>query len=313
MDTPLGNSLVIFNADTIIGEAIIRKLQDPDHRRHPGHFEKVYATVRDVAHSGDLMALGVILVEVGDYPDSKKLADCLKYCKTCIIIPDESSDRMGDQAMKLIDCAKQALMDRCVLLSKIGAEDTSIETSKWYNRTEEHLKKSGMSTMIIVRVAPLDETMFIFRSMMAEGYLHWMLKEDAKLTKVSLHDVVHFIAHELLHGNSLQEHLIEPKVFMLTGPQILRPTDFSQIFEKVYGKKIRYEQIGRQEMIHYLRQVAGMNHVMSNAIADIQELVNKGRLDFISDDQKKSTGHEPMKMSEWLDQRKDLFQSECGM
>ena len=308
------NSLIVFNADTIVGEAIVRELLDPSHRSHLGQqYHNVFATVRDISHSGDLMALGASLIEVGDSPDPNKLAQWMKMCKVCVLVPDNGSKCMVSQAKKLIDIGKQSQLERCVLMSKLGVDETSVETAKWFHEVEQHFKNAGLPTAAIVRCAPFQQNMFLFRRMLAEGKLNWAIKEDAKYTVVCLRDTASFVVHELLHGERLGQGGAEPHLFKLTGPIIHTPKDICQMFEKVIGEKIQYKQVDRRDLERYLRDTQGMNEILAKEVVDIQELINKGKLNFVSDDHKKSTGREPMKLSEWLNKHKALFHGSRDM
>src|SRR5690349_4129440 len=104
-----GHSIIVFNVDSMVGEAIVRELLDREHRPNLSQqFNHIYGTVRDIAHSGDLAALGICLVEMGDNPDEKKVVDCLKQCKinTCILSPDCGSENLVQQAKKIIKGSK---------------------------------------------------------------------------------------------------------------------------------------------------------------------------------------------------------------
>ena len=308
------NSLIVFNADTIVGEAIVRELLDPSHRSHLGQqYHNVFATVRDISHSGDLMALGACLIEVGDSPDPNKLGQWMKMCKTCVLVPDCGSKNMVNQSKKLIDISKQSQLERCVLVSKLGVDETSVETAKWFHEVEHHFKNAGLPTTAIVRCAPLQQALFLFRPMLTEGKLHWVIKEDAKFTTISLRDIANFIVHELLHSEHLRQPRAEPHLFKLTGVQLNTPKDICQMLEKVVGEKIQYKQVERRELERYLRDNIGLHEILAKEVVDIQELINKGKLNFVSDDHKKSTGREPMKLSEWLNKHKALFHGSRDM
>jgi len=305
------HSIVVFNADTLQGEAIIRDLLDENHRHHVGkQFQHVFATVRDTAHSGDLLALGVCLVEMGDSPDESKLAQCLKQwnAKTVVLPPDYGSKNVVLQSKRIINACKNGGVERFIFLSLVGADDTSVEWAKYCNEIEQYLKQIGLNMSAIVRHAPLQQFLFLYRKMFFEhNTLRWPCQEDARFTFVSLRDISSFVVHELLQ-TELSRHK-EPQMFKLTGPAIHTPKELCQILSKVMGRTIQFQQVERQEFQNYLQKEGGLHEMAAKEIVDMHELISRGRMNFVSEDQKKSTGKEPLKLEQWIEKHKSLFGS----
>jgi len=302
-------SIVIFNADIITGNAIVREMLDPQNRQHLAQrYRHVFASVHDQARSGDLLALGACVFEMEDNPEERKLIEYLKNAnvKTVVLVPDCGSKHMVNQAKKIINAAKQAGVERLALLSKLGIEDMSVELAKWYCEMENHLKQSGISTTGIVRHAPLTQWLFLYRQMLERQKLQLPVREDARFTNISVRDIANFVVHELVRGERFSPNL-GPHMFKLTGPHVHTVKDLCHMFESILGENIKYEQIDRREFERYLREQIGLHEIIAKEICDMKELINKGHLNFVSDDHKKSTGREPMKTEEWLNKHKTLF------
>lgn len=182
---------------------------------------------------------------------------------------------------------------------------------KNFNEIEQYLKQAGLKMTAIVRHAPLQQFLFLYRKMLIEqNALRWPCKEDARFTNVSLRDISSFVVHELLQSESPNQK--EPQIFKLTGPAIHTPKDVCQMLSKVMGRTIQYKQIERQEFQNYLQKEEGLHEMVAKEIADMHELISRGRMNFVSEDQKKSTGKEPLKLEQWIEKHKSLFGSHAS-
>ena len=302
--------MIIFNADTPLGDHLVRETLDTEtSQKIMREYEHVFASVRSIPHSGDLTLLGACLLEMGDEPEEKQLCEYLTkmQIKTCVLVPNLGSEKLSIQAKKIISACAQAKVERFVLVSMVGADDTSVATSRHFAELESTLKQSGIGMLAIVRVCPFQQILFQYRRQLREGALRWPVEPDAKFSSVNVFDVSNFITHELLHGGERRTSS-EPRMFKLTGPNVYTPNELCKFLSKVSGREIKYQKISRSEFEKYLRDEVSLPQIMVKELADWKELINRGKLNFTSDDEKKSTGKEPIKLNDWLNKHKHLFE-----
>lgn len=292
--------LTVFNADSVLGHSLVRHLLLPEHRESIGH---VHATVKDLAHCGDLPASGASLLKVGELPSVGDVQRLITECDTIILVPDCTSPKMVEQAKVIIDAVKGEGIERLMVASLVGATDTTIGLSLAFNEIETYVKQSGIENAAIVRHAPFQQEMLWYREQIQEGYLAFPVPEETKFNFVDMADVSELMAHLVLkvkRWRSSANSKDNVMVWQLTGSNAFSAGEISSILSDILGRKIKYHQMNIDGYRKYLRAQTGIPNKCIEDMVDKMQLAMKNHFGFVSDDQKKSTGKEPKSLTTWV-------------
>lgn len=149
--------------------------------------------------------------------------------------------------------------------------------------------------------------------------LYWFVEEikqnrrlplpikDEKFAPLNLHDLSFVVKHLLVEGALHQA--ARGQVYRLTGSELVTGRNLAERLSKLLGHEIKYEAVDRKHTEEWLRNRL-QNEMMLQEVLDVFELITRGKLNFVSDDEKKTTGRQPVTIDHWLQQNKSRFMRE---
>jgi uncharacterized protein YbjT (DUF2867 family) len=128
--------------------------------------------------------------------------------------------------------------------------------------------------------------------------------KDEKFAPLNLHDLTFVVKHLLVEGGIRQ--MARGQIYRLTGSELVTGRNLAERLTKLVGREIKYEAVDRKHTEEWLRGRL-LNDMMLQEVMDIFELISRGKLNFVSDDEKKTTGRAPVTVDSWLNQNKSRF------
>ncbi|KAI3651925.1 hypothetical protein MP228_003228 [Amoeboaphelidium protococcarum] len=302
----------VANADTAVGCGVVCELLDNEKFR--GQINELWCTVRHPERSGLLWSKGACVIEMGDQPDEGQLRKHLEGVDTLIVVPDWATGKMVDQTKLILKAAHQSQVQRVMLISRAGIDGQDNKTAQNYCNMEKCLREFGFQDACIVRLVCLQQSLFLHRLMMMErSKLEWPLNEDAKFTMINMHNVVKFICNDVLgEGSRKLKSGGNVEMYRLSGPTIITPRQLVDVLNKNVGLQLQYQKVDPQHIQRYFQEQLGLRETLTRELLDEFDLVNKGKLNFVSDDTKKKIGEEPEKLDHFIKDHRSLFHMKQG-
>jgi len=298
-------SVWISNSDTPVGYELARHCLMG---KYSHLFSTVVCTVKNVDFSGALLTLGAIVVEMKDQNVPEWLPNHLKALnvQVCLLVPDVASSQTRQQGKNIIDCCKNAELGHIVLLSLMGIEGSDLKKPMDFLQLEDHLKKSGLREWCIVRHAMLQQRIFLqANDIKQKKRLAWPIKEDAKCAFVNIHDVCDFIIQGVTQQS---KNFGQKQIYRLTGPEALTGKQITEKLSQVVNQQLRFDYISRDEAKRNLEQLL-LNEEHIQFHLDVFELISRGKMAMVSDDQKKGIGKEPERIDKFFKEHANRFES----
>jgi uncharacterized protein YbjT (DUF2867 family) len=299
-------SVFISNADSPVGYALVDELIDGNNRQH---FGQIVCTVKNVNYSGALAMKGAQVIEMKDDNTPEWLPDWLKHndIDVFVLVPDCASKNRIQQGKNLLQCCSKGGVSHVVLLSVVGADDSNVKTAREFLELEKAVKEHSHGHCI-VRHTMFEQGLYLLsEEIRNDRMISTPWKSDARCSLLNLRDLLRFISYGLAKEQKTNTiRLAKKELFKLTGPQILTANDVADRMSKVLNEKIGYEMVDRQRMKQCL-QKKQMNEAVIESILDQFELINEGKQNLISQDEKQQTGKDASSFEHWIQENQNRF------
>ncbi|KAL6915753.1 hypothetical protein ACHAP8_009471 [Fusarium lateritium] len=172
--------------------------------------------------------------------------------------PTYDGTNQGEWATRAATNVKKALKDanvnRLVILSAIGAHNSSGIGVLRLNHISDELLKDSVPEVVIVRPTYFFED---FAHLLEAGKeknptIHsWITPIDYKIPLVGLKDVASNVANSLLASTAKPS----PHYFNLFGPRAYGSVDLKDAVEEITGKKVELKLVEEDQLLDYWKQI----------------------------------------------------------
>jgi hypothetical protein len=298
------STVAVLNADTPVGNAMVRDILNGPKRLF---FPRVLAGVQTPRHSGELWSFGAEIFCLRPDPNEQGLIKSLLGVNSVVLVPDFSSALMVQQCLTIIRSIPKTLVKHVVLLSLNGIDEVDNPTARALKTVEKALKESGVHSWTILRKSVIQESLLLWcKDIRQHDRLRLPFGEDMKnalFAPISLDDICFFTSILLSEPTNSK---VKNQTFRLTGPSLLSYYSIGQSLSKVLGRTIVYENVERSELEKYFEYIE-VPYEMCDTIFNILEIVKMGKMNFISEDEKKFTGKSPKEEIDFLEMQKMRF------
>ena len=206
-----------------------------------------------------------------------------------LLPPDlTNEDFLGDslrRADSIIEAAKAARLPHAVILSSVGAQH---EDRVGPISTIAHMEKQFVKTAIpLTAVRPgyfLENIHDVMPAVLHEGiYPSMILPLDFKIDMVATQDIGLTVAEALINPPSVLHRVIE-----LRGAAQYSANDIAAELSRQLGRDIAPVAVPREVWADQLAD-AGLSPQSAESIAEMNENINNGRIDFLDPSAKKAS------------------------
>ena len=292
-------TVFVSNADLPIGEIISQHLLLGKHR---SSFENIICGVKCRERSGNLECLGAWITEMRN---RDLLMKNFQLCEVLVLVPDVASADMVKQAELLLSVAKEARVEHLIMVSRVGVEENT-ETSRQLKRIEDMCRESGIDPLCIVRHGVIQQRLFWFMDWIKRGQLCLPVNENAKWAPLNLDDLAMFVASLCAEVEFKKVHA--KRTYRLTGPALVSGKSLAEILSKhLTGHKVVFEEIDMNRLEDHLRKWVGLNDTLIREAMDMFKLINENKFNFVSDDQQKTIGTQPITVDRFIQEYEHRF------
>jgi NAD(P)H dehydrogenase (quinone) len=232
-----------------------------------------------------------------DADDVDSLTEAFRGVDDLFIVPT-ATDYKVSHARNYIRAAKQANVKFVLLLSMTGAEDRNYLFADQFSDIEETLKRSGIENYCVLRSNFYMQNLLLYKDQLKAGALPLPIQMGS-FNPIDVDDIGK--AAQCILANCSAHR---GKWYNLTGPKCLNGQEMAEIFSKVLGNSVKWQDIPRAEARSILRK---MNVPQSEAqgLLEFYELVQKNQLkDQEKNDFKTITGTDPTPLDTFLSRHK---------
>lgn len=188
-----------------------------------------------------------------------------------------------DRARAIFDAAKAARLPHAVILSSVGAQHTDRVGPI---STIAYLERSFVKAHIpLTAVRPgyfLENILSVMPAVQHEGiYPSMVLPLDFKIDMVATQDIGLTVAEALLNPPAIAHRIIE-----LRGANQYSANDVAAELSKVLGREITPIAVPQESWVETLKQ-SGLSQQSAESIAEMNENINNGRIQFLDPNAKK--------------------------
>lgn len=188
-----------------------------------------------------------------------------------------------DRARAIVDAAKAARLPHAVILSSVGAQHTDrvgpISTIAYLERSfvKAHIPLTAVRPEYF-----LENILSVMPAVQHEGiYPSMVLPLDFKIDMVATQDIGLTVAEALLNPPAIAHRIIE-----LRGANQYSANDVAAELSKVLGREITPIAVPQESWVETLKQ-SGLSQQSAESIAEMNENINNGRIQFLDPNAKK--------------------------
>jgi uncharacterized protein YbjT (DUF2867 family) len=252
--------------------------------------EQVRALVHTAKAADDLRVPGVETV-VGDLAEPTSLEGTLEGVAGVFVNSSAGPAILAQR--NLIDAAKCAGASHIVKLSWMGASEdaTRLPIARWHAEVERHLKDSGVPYTVLRANTFMQNYLYS----LTHSYVHALFGTggEGRCSMVDARDVAAVAASVLLG----QGHT--GKVYEVTGPQALTPTQVAATISKVTDRHLRYVTMSDAELAAGY-QYGGLPGRLADELVAADELRAQGYLSDVTHVVEQVTGKKPVTFEEFV-------------
>jgi NAD(P)H dehydrogenase (quinone) len=241
----------------------------------------------DAARAPDLPGAGVAVAE---YRDGGAMRAAFDGVRTAFLVSAaESADRL-DEHRSAVDAAIAAGVERLVYTSFVGAApDATFTLGRDHFHTEEHLRTSGLATVVL-----RDNLYTDFLPFMAgdEGEIRGPAG-DGRFAPVTRDDIAD-VATEVLLDRSYDGQVLD-----LTGPRLLTMADAAELLTEALGRPVRFVDETIEEAYASRAHYGAPDHEVAGWVTSYQGIA-AGEFAVVSDAVERITGRPATSARAWL-------------
>jgi NAD(P)H dehydrogenase (quinone) len=231
-------------------------------------------------------------IAVGEYHDGEAMRRAFDGARTVFLVSGaEARDRL-DQHRTAVDAAAAVGVERVVYTSFVGAApDATFTLARDHFHTEEHLRASGMATVV------LRDSMYTdFLLLMAGGGEIRGPAGDGRFAPVTRDDIAD------VGGVVLLDPAHDGATLELTGPDLVTMADVARILTEVTGRAAAFVDETVEEAYASRASYGAPDYEVTGWVTSYLA-IRAGELDVLSDDVATVAGHPPTSIRTFLSQQ----------
>lgn len=244
--------ILVTGASGNVGSRLVRRLVEAG--------APTRALVRRPEAAAELEGLGVEVV-VGTFDDADALRRAARGVERVYLVSPPGVDGMVAEQVAVVEAARAEGVRHVVKQSSIGADlatDASIVAA--HRRIEEAIEGSDMSWTHLRPHWFMQNELGQAGSIAADGVFY-----APDVTEISMIDVAD-IAAAAAHVLTSDGH--EGQAYVLTGPEALSYADVADVYSRVLGREVRWQEVSLDDARDSMRQ-AGLPDELAVGFADI--------------------------------------------
>ena len=240
--------------------------------------------VRNPEKAQGLKDAGVEVVE-GEFANSESLDTAMNGVGSVLLITAPNPDAVV-QTSNVLAAAKRAGSPRIVRLSVLGAaEDAPTDNGRLHFKTEQEIKDSGLSYVIIRPHFFMQNLFMSAESIGSDGAMYWGM-DEGRLGMVDVRDIADVALKILTESGH------EGKTYTLTGPAAISFRDVAKTISSAIGKEVNYVAVPLEAVTESILKM-GMGDWFAKVMTDYSRAYSEGWGDFTTEDVQSVTGNPP--------------------
>jgi NAD(P)H dehydrogenase (quinone) len=247
---------------------------------------QVAVAVRNPDKAQDFARRGVA-VRQADYDNPAALTTALQGADKVILISgDAPTEQRNIQHQNVIDAARRANVQQMIYTSFIDANaDSPFPFGAAHAFTETALRDSGLD-WVFARNGLYAEGVLDGADRIIQSGVHVSSAGEGKTSYISRADLARALAAiAATDGHSRQ-------IYDLTGPAAVSQAEIVAILARLSGKPLTYQSISHTALAEGLKQ-AGLPDFVIPIVIGLNQTIEAGRVDEVSDDVRRLTGQAP--------------------
>lgn len=244
--------ILVTGASGNVGSRLVRRLVEAG--------APTRALVRRPDAAAELEGLGVEVV-VGTFDDADALRLAARGVERLYLVSPPGVDGMVAEQVAVVEAAGAEGVRHVVKQSSIGADlatDAAIVAA--HRRIEEAIESSGMSWTHLRPHWFMQNELGQAGTIAADGVFY-----APDVTEISMIDVVDIAA---VGAHVLTSDGHEGQAYVLTGPEALSYADVADVYSRVLGREVRWQEVSLDDARDSMRQ-AGLPDELAVGFADI--------------------------------------------
>jgi uncharacterized protein YbjT (DUF2867 family) len=185
---------------------------------------------------------------VADFDDVDSVRTALRGVRRAYLVTP-SSERAEEQQRNFVDAARQAGVQRLVLLSQLGARVTSpVRFLRYHAAVEEYVRDSGLEFTFLRPNLYFQGLFAVAASIAEQGVLPAPIG-DAAVSAVDVRDIATVAAGALTQDEHRQA------TYTITGPQAITHAEMAGAIARATGHEVRFLDTAPEEFAAALRGV----------------------------------------------------------
>ncbi|MGH7921063.1 MAG: NmrA family NAD(P)-binding protein [Candidatus Dormibacteraceae bacterium] len=206
------------------------------------------ASVRAMVRRPDDAVPGNPEKVVADFDDAGSVRTALRGARRAYLVTP-SSERAEERQRSFVDAAREAGVERLVLLSQLGAQvDSPVRFLRYHAAVEEHVRRSGIE-FTFLRPNLYFQGLFAVAASIAEQGVLAAPIGNAVVSAVDVRDIAAVAAAALTQD--AHRHAI----YTITGPRAITHADMAGAIAEATGKEVRFLDTAPDDFAAALRGV----------------------------------------------------------
>jgi uncharacterized protein YbjT (DUF2867 family) len=206
------------------------------------------ASVRAMVRSAAAPVPGDPEKAVADFDDAGSLRAALDGVRRAYLVTP-SSERAERQQIDFVDAAKEAGVERLVVLSQLAARaDSPVRFLRYHAAVEQHVRDSGLDFTFLRPNLYYQGLLAIAGMVAAQGVLPAPIG-DAKVSAVDVRDIAAVAAA------ALTEHAHGRATYTVTGPESITHAAMAAALAEATGRPVRFVDVSPDEFKAGLQRI----------------------------------------------------------
>ena len=209
---------------------------------------------------------------------------------------------MVEQQLAVVDAARAEGVRHIVKQSSIAAdEDTDASIVAAHRRIEEAIEESGMSWTHLRPHWFMQNELGQAGTIAADGVFY--APDVTQISTIDVADVASVAARVLTSDGH------EGKAYVLTGPEVLSYADVADVYSRVLGREVRWQQVSLEDARDSMRE-AGLPDELAVGFAEIMGRYAEGGVTReVSPAVEELTGRAPRTFEEFLRENRGAYEA----
>jgi uncharacterized protein YbjT (DUF2867 family) len=257
------------------------------------------ALVRRPEAAAELEALGANVV-VGTFEDADALRQAARGVERVYVVSPPGVDGMVEEQLAVVRAAAAEGVGHVVKQSSIGADlDTDASIVVAHRRIEEAIEASGMAWTHLRPHWFMQNELGQAGTIAADGVFY--APDVTKISMIDVGDVAEVAARVLTSDGH------EGKAYVLTGPQALSYSAVAEIYSRVLGRDVRWQEVTLDDARDSMRE-AGMPDELAVGFPEIMGGYRGGGvMRDVSPAVEELTGHPPRAFEDFVRENRAAF------